>query len=176
MTPRLTPTTADERDDETNALVESVGGLNIFTTLARHPKALKRWLVFGGHVLSRSTLPARERELLILRVGWRCGSEYEFGQHALIGGAVGLDPTEIRRLTVPELDGWSDADALVVRAADELVADHCIGDETWAGLAARWGDQELIDLLFTVGQYVLVSMTLNSLGVERDAGVPGWPT
>jgi alkylhydroperoxidase family enzyme len=176
VAPRLTPTTADERDDETNALVDAVGGLNIFTTLARHPKALKRWLVFGGHVLSKSTLGDRDRELLILRAGWRCGSEYEFGQHTIIGEAVGLDPAEVSRLTEPALDGWSAADALLLRAVDELVADHRISDGTWAGLAERFDDQQLIDLLFTVGQYVLVSMTLNSLGVERDPGVPGWPT
>lgn len=175
MAPRLTPTTADERDEETNALVESVGGLNIFTTLARHPKALKRWLVFGSHVLAKNTLPDRERELLILRAGWRCDSEYEFGQHTIIGERVGLSVDEVRRLTEPGLEGWSADDAVLVRAVDELVADHRISDGTWADLTRRWDDQQLIDLLFTVGQYVLVSMTLNSLGVERDTGVPGWP-
>lgn len=175
MAPRIAPTTADQRDDETDALVDAVGGLNIFTTLAHHPKALKRWLVFGGHVLAKSTLPERERELLILRVGWRCGSEYEFGQHTVIGRRSGLTDDEIARLASDGIDGWSEDDALLVRAADELVADHRIGDETWAGLAQRLSEQQLIDLLFTVGQYVLVSMTLNSLGVERDEGVPGWP-
>ncbi|MEZ5181492.1 MAG: carboxymuconolactone decarboxylase family protein [Acidimicrobiales bacterium] len=85
MAPRMAPARLEDLDPETAALVESAGGLNIFATLARHPKALKRWLVFGSHVLAKSTLPARERELLILRVGWRCGSEYEFGQHTVIG-------------------------------------------------------------------------------------------
>ena len=114
MAPRLAPTTADERDDETNALVEAVGGLNIFTTLARHPKALKRWLVFGGHVLSKNSLGDRDRELLILRAGWRCDSEYEFGQHTIIGERVGLTPTEVARLTEADLDGWSADDALLL--------------------------------------------------------------
>ena len=102
--PRLAPTTAAERDDETNGLVDALGGLNIFATLAHHPKALKRWLVFGGHVLAKSTLPERERELLILRVGWRCGSEYEFGQHTVIGRRAGITDDEVRRLTT---DGGS---------------------------------------------------------------------
>jgi 4-carboxymuconolactone decarboxylase len=112
---------------------------------------------------------------LILRVGWRCGSEYEFGQHTVIGRRAGITDDEVRRLTADDLAGWSDADALWVRAADELVADHRIGDDTWAALAARLTDQQIIDLLFTVGQYVLVSMALNTLGVERDEGAPGWP-
>ena len=71
--------------------------LNIFATLARHPKLLKRWLVFGDHVLGKSTLSAREREIAILRVGWLCRCEYEWGQHVVIGRMVGLserDPTD----------------------------------------------------------------------------------
>lgn len=174
--PRLAPTTDDDWDDETRALLDALGRLNIFTTLAHHPKALKRWLVFGGHVLAKSTLPERERELLILRVGWRCGSEYEFGQHTLIGRRAGLADDEIRRLAIEGVDGWSDDDAALVRAVDELVADHAVGDETWAALRRRWDDQQVIDLVFAVGQYVLVSMALNTFRVQRDEGVPGWPT
>jgi 4-carboxymuconolactone decarboxylase len=174
--PRLAPTTEADWDDETRGLVEGSGGLNIFATLAHHPKALKRWLVFGAHVLAKSTIPARERELLILRTGWRCGCEYEFGQHTVIGRAAGITDDEVRRLTVDGLDGWSDADATWVRAADELVADHRLGDGSWAALSAHLDEKQLIDLVFTVGQYVLVSMALNTFGVELDEGVPGWPT
>ncbi|MEZ5139270.1 MAG: carboxymuconolactone decarboxylase family protein [Acidimicrobiales bacterium] len=108
MAPRMAPARLEDLDAETAALVEGAGGLNIFATLARHPKALKRWLVFGSHVLAKSTLPARERELLILRVGWRCGSEYEFGQHTVIGQGVGITAEEVRRLASADLDGWSD--------------------------------------------------------------------
>lgn len=174
--PRLAPTTEADWDEETRALLDGLGRLNIFTTLAHHPKLLKRWLVFGGHVLARSTLPERERELLILRVGWRCGSEYEFGQHTIIGRRSGLTDEEVARLAAEGLDGWSDDDAALVRAADELVAEKAIGDETWAALTARWDDQQVIDLVFAVGQYVLVSMALNTFRVQRDEGVPGWPT
>src|SRR5688572_28663152 len=82
-------------------LPRGVGGgriLAIFTTLARHPKLLKRWLVFGNHVLFKSTLGPRERELAILRIGYLCRSEYEWGQHAVIGRGVGLTDDEIRRV------------------------------------------------------------------------------
>lgn len=173
--PRLAPTTEEDWDDETTALLDSLGRLNIFTTLAHHPKALKRWLVFGGHVLARSTLPDRERELLILRVGWRCGSEYEFGQHTVIGERLGITDEEIRRLATDDLGGWSVEDARWIRAADDLVADHRLSDATWAALAEDLTDQQLIDLVFAVGQYVMVTMALNSFGVELDEGVPGWP-
>jgi len=173
--PRVAPTSAAERDAETEALVASMGGLNIFATLAHHPKLLKRWLVFGNHVLNKSTLPARERELLILRTGWRCGSEYEFGQHTVIGRREGLTDTEIARLATDGLDGWSPTDAALVRAADELAAHHVVADATWAELTATWSTEQVMDLVFTVGQYALVSMALRTFGVQRDEGVPGFP-
>ena len=173
--PRLAPTTAADWDEETAALLSASGELNIFATLAHHPKLLKRWLVFGGHVLAKSTLPPRERELVILRTGWRCGSEYEFGQHTVIGLASGLDEADIARLARPGAAGWSPADALVVRAVDELVDDHCLSDETWEGLVTSWSTQQVMDLVFAVGQYQLVSMALRSFGVQREPGVPGFP-
>jgi len=174
--PRLAPTTAADWDEETAALMAASGELNIFATLAHHPKLLKRWLVFGGHVLSKSTLPPRERELVILRTGWRCGSEYEFGQHTVIALGSGLDEADITRLTGPgDARGWSPGDALLVRAVDELVDEHCLSDATWEALEASWSTQQVMDLVFAVGQYQLVSMALRSFGVQREPGVPGFP-
>lgn len=174
-TPRLPPTTAEDWDDDTAALLDAVGPLNIFTTLAHHPKLLKRWMVFGAHVLSKSTLPARARELLILRTGWRCGCAYEFGQHTLIGRGVGITDDEIARLVRDGVDGWDEGEAALLVAADELVADHRLSDDTWRRLSAELSTEQLLDLIFTVGQYAMVCMALNSLGVRLDDGVPGFP-
>lgn len=174
--PRVPPSVEGDWDDETRQLLDRLGRLNVFTTIAHHPKLLKRWLVFGGHVLAKSSIPARERELVILRVGRRCGSPYEFGQHTSIGVAAGLTPDEVRRLAADRPDGdWSSSDAALIAAVDELVADHRISDATWARLADGWTTQQLLDLVFTVGQYVMTCMALNTLGVELDEGVPGFP-
>jgi len=187
--PRVEPLDASEWEDDIQALfgpnsrlpgqTEKRGDarvLNINATLARHPKLLKRWTVFGNHVLFKSTLPVREREILILRIGWLCEAEYEWGQHVLIGKRAGLSDEEIERIAAgPDAPGWSAGDALLLRATDELHADAFISNETWKALSERWDAQQLIDLVFTVGQYNLVSMALNTLGVQRDAGVPGFP-
>jgi len=150
--------------------------INIFRTLAHHPELMRRWLVFGNHVLSKSTLPARERELAILRVGYLCRSEYEWGQHVLIARRCGISDAEIARVAAgPDAAGWSPADAAILRAADELHGDQMIGDATWAELAKTWNRQQLMDLVFAIGQYHLVAMALNTFGVQRDPGVPPLP-
>ncbi len=180
--PRLAPLADDEMDAETRALLGATSGdvrrgpiLNIFRTIAHHPKLLKRWLVFGAHVLAKSTLPPRERELAILRIGWRCGSEYEWGQHVAIGRDSGLSDDEIRRIAAgPEAPGWSGFDAAILRAVDELHDDSFLSDASWSALTARWSTEQVIDFIFAVGQYTLVSMALNSLGVQLDAGVEGF--
>jgi len=177
--PRITPLDEKDWSDETR---ESLGKAadsgrvyNIFRTLARHPKLLKRWLPFANHVLFKSALSARHREILILRMGWLCQSEYEFAQHVVIGRRAGLTDTDIQRIVDgPDAAGWDPFEATLVRAADELRGDAFVTEHTWKALAARYGEEQLLDMVFTAGQYTLVSMALNSLGVQLDPGLEGF--
>ena len=173
--PRLSPLETDQLDAEIRNALGPGAGLNIFRTLAHHPKLLKRWLVFGNHVLAKSTLPARERELVILRTGWLCRAPYEWGQHVLIGRTTGLGDDEIRRIAAGPDAGWDSRDRALLEACDELHADSCISDATWTALAGHYDTKQLLDVLFTIGQYTLVSMVLNSLGVQPEPGLPGFP-
>ncbi|MEB2345241.1 MAG: carboxymuconolactone decarboxylase family protein [Deltaproteobacteria bacterium] len=173
--PRLAPLPDAEIDPETRERFGSGPLLNIFRTLAHHPKLMKRWLVFGNHVLARSTLAPRERELAILRIGWLCRSGYEWGQHAVIARQSGVSEAEIERVADgPGAPGWSDADRTLLRAVDELRADAFVSDPTWAALGNHFSTQQVLDLVFAVGQYQLVSMALNTLGVQPDS--PELPT
>ena len=122
-----------------------------------------------------STLVPRERELLILRIGWLCQAEYEWGQHVVFGKGAGLTDEEIARIKEgPDAEGWDPFDAALLRAADELHADALISDATWASLGERYNTQQLMDVVFTVGQYNMVSMALNTFGVQLDKGVKGF--
>ena len=173
--PRIPPLPQTEWDGETRELMATLQRdgrvFNIFTTLARHPGLLRRWLVFATHILSKSTLPARERELAILRVGWLCRAEYEWGHHVAMGQEAGLTPAEVQRVKKgPDAPDWSPVEALVLRAVDELHTDSFIGDATWQALARHYSVQQLLDLIFTAGQYKLVCMALNSIGVQLEEG------
>ena len=146
---------------------------NIFTTLAHHPPLLRRWLVFAAHVLSKSSLTPRDRELAILRVGVLCHSKYEFAQHHVIAQQCGITVDEIDQVRVgPKHPSWIPAEAALLAAVDELHHDSRIGDATWATLIETYATEQLLDLIFAVGNYHLVSFALNSLGVEVDEGIP----
>lgn len=177
--PRIAALTDDEWSEEAREIlapfVRQGRVFNIFRTLANHPDLMRRWLVFANHVLGKSTLAPRERELVILRIGYLCQAGYEWGQHVLIAREAGMTDAEIRSArTGPSTPGLSDLDRLLLQATDELHADAHITDATWQALAALLTPQQMMDLVFTVGQYNLVSMALNSFGVQPDPGLPGW--
>ena len=146
---------------------------NIFLTLANHEALAKRWMVFANHILHKSTLPPRDREILILRIGWLCQSGYEWGQHVLIGLKSGLNQDEIEAIKIgPEAVNWSNHDQLLLTAVDELRSDAFLSDSVWNGLKLSYSEPQMMDLVFTVGQYQLVSMALNTFGVQLDPGLP----
>jgi 4-carboxymuconolactone decarboxylase len=177
-TPRIDPIT--DPSEEVSELFDKAGlrtangsPLNIFGTLAHHPALLRRWMVFASHVLAKNSLAQRDRELLILRTGWRCKSQYEFSQHAIIALRCDITADEVQRVKLAVADGgWSDHDAALLNAADELHDESCISNATWQTLASRLTDQQMLDAIFTVGNYHVVSFALNSCGVQLDEGVP----
>ncbi len=169
----------DEPDEELsellkNALTHDGTPLNIFGMLGHHPKLLKRFNLMGGFLLNKGVLPAREREIVILRVGANANAVYEFGQHTIIGKDCGLSDAEIAGIAGAD-HAWSIDDALLLALADELCADDCVSDATFTQLASRWDKQALIEFVIVAGFYRLVSGFLNTFGVPLDDGVPGFP-
>jgi alkylhydroperoxidase family enzyme len=173
---RIPPLPEDERSPFQQELLEGleVGAANLFATLVRAPGLFRRWLPFGGRLLA-GKLPARDRELLILRTAWNCGAGYEWGHHVVIGMQSGLTREQIDRIPDGPEAGWPAADAELLRAADELHREQRLADATWESLRARYDEQQLVELPMLVGHYHLVAMTLNSLGVELEPGYEGLP-
>lgn len=180
MKPRIEPVSKENWTPEQQELLEPLdkaGRLwNVFTTLANHPDLYRQWLPFATYILRANSMPPRDREIAILRIGWLCRSEYEWGQHMRMGRRAGLTDDEMRRIAVgPQAPDWSAHDRLLLQATDELHADACIADATWQALSRTYSKQQMMDLVFTVGQYNLVSMALKSFGVERDEGLEPFP-
>ena len=182
--PRIPPLPPDEWEGDVKRILEAVpGGVstrlgdnNIFPTLARHPELFRAWLRLAGYLLTSGTLPGRDRELLILRTAVNCRSPYEWGQHVRISLAGGMARDEIDRvLEGPDADGWSEHEAALLRAADELHEGFRISDDTWETLARTCDTEQLIEATMVVGQYHMVAFALNTFGVELDEGLEPLP-
>jgi alkylhydroperoxidase family enzyme len=182
--PRIEPLPESEWPQELRPVLERrppavgtrMGDNNIFATFARHEDLFRAWLPFGGFLLGRGVLAPRERELLILRTGFNCGSSYEWGQHVRLAESLGIEREQIMRVAAgPDDPGWAEEDRVLLRAADELHRDSKIGAGTWSSLAQRYDEQGLLEIAMLVGHYHLVAFALNSLEVELDEGLEGLP-
>lgn len=173
--PRLEPITLETADEEQRALLEPMARdgrvLNVFGTLARKPDAARSYLAWGSYCLRRSAFDQALKEMAILRVGFLCRSSYEWAQHRGLARQAGVSDREIERIKVgPDADGWSEDQAMVLRAADEAVRQFKVGDATWSALATRFGDESAADLVYVIGHYIQTSLFLNSFGVALEPG------
>jgi alkylhydroperoxidase family enzyme len=173
---RVPPLPPAERDERQAALVQEAGAeLGVFTTLVRNPDVFGDFLPFGRRLLRDSSLDPRERELLIMRTAFRCRARYEWSHHEVIGRRAGLTDDDLSKLAQQAIDDADPADparALLLRAADELVAEHVLSDHTWAALAAMYPVPQIIEICLLVGEYAMLAGALNSLGVQIEPGFP----
>ena len=143
--------------------------LNALGTLALHPELTKAFNTFNGYILFSSTLTPRQRELLVLRVAALRRSAYEWEQHRVLAADVGLDVEEVDRIAEgPRAAGWSPLEGAMLSAVDELIGEGEIADETWALLSAELSEQQVMDLVFTVGAYEILALAFRSFGIELD--------
>lgn len=149
--------------------------LLLFRTLAHHPRLLKRFNAMGGLFMT-GELDPRERELVILRVAARTGSEYEYAQHVLIGRKTGLSDEEISAVARPGLDGWPEEDRLLLRLADELLDHDVASDEVYRLLEERYTTQQLLELLLLPGFYRMLAGALRTLRLEPEDDLPSSPS
>ena len=177
VSPRLEPIPAVAAKAREAMKDQPINAVNVTATMAHNRTMAKAIGKFAQTVLFEGELPRRQVELAVLRMGWNCQSVYEFGQHTLFGRHAGLSDSEIYLTTRPVAEGsWSDPDRVVLQIVDDLYADDCVSDATWAAATQQFSDADIIHLIATAGCYRTVSGFLNSAGVQLDDGVPSWPT
>lgn len=143
----------------------------IVRTMLRHPELFARQTDIGIQLLGQGVLTGRDRELAILRIGWLCQAPYEFGEHVHVAKKVGITSVEIERITVGSAAlGWCEHEQAILRAVEELHANAIISDATWATLAKRLDDRQLIELPIVIGQYQTVAYYQNSLKLRLHEG------
>jgi alkylhydroperoxidase family enzyme len=135
--------------------------------LARQPDLLSPFLGWAAALALNGVVSKRDHELLALRAAHNCRSEFEWVEHADYARGAGLTDAEIDAVAQPIADhAWTDAERALLQAADELHATQNVSDATWARLAAHYDAPALVELLFVVGQYTLLSMFANAAGIE----------
>jgi alkylhydroperoxidase family enzyme len=181
--PRIEAVPNEEIDPQARAIVDAIRASagagpavvmpEYMRVVIKHPEIFRCQMDLGT-VLFEGRIPARERELAVLRVAWLSQSPYEWGQHVEIGGRYGLTSEEIARIiqgsSAPE---WGEHEAAILRGVEELLADYALSDATWEVLAKSWDEAQLIEFPMMVGQYVATAFVQNSLRIPTQDGNPG---
>lgn len=152
-----------------SGIARQVGEFNVVRTLANHPDLAVAYMTFGIHVLGRSSLTPRVREVATLRAAWLSDSDYEWSKHAGPGRRAGLTPEELQATKVgSEAPLWSDLDRAVLRAVEQLLAGRTIDDDVWETLSRYLDRRQLLDLVFTIGSYLMLATALRALQVPDE--------
>ncbi|KGI69160.1 carboxymuconolactone decarboxylase family protein [Mycolicibacterium rufum] len=141
---------------------------NILATLARHPRLMRAYLAFNAHLLVDSTLSPRVREVAVLRAVQRRASKYLWSHHVPLAERAGLTTADIEAI-----QGGAPVDvvdAVVVRAVDDVDEQNTVTETTWSALREHFDEQQVLDLLFTIGCYQTLAVVVNTLGVEPESG------
>ena len=150
--------------------------LGVWSTCANAPRLCNAWLEFTDYLLRESSLPIRDRELLILRIGYLNQGAYEWAAHRGLALSVGISEDELKDITIgSSADSWSEWDSALLKAAEELHEAALVSEGTWATLSRQYDKRQMMEVIFTVGQYNLVAMYLNSLGVQFEEDWIGFP-
>ncbi|MCK0090812.1 carboxymuconolactone decarboxylase family protein [Rhodococcus sp. F64268] len=137
-------------------------------TLVRHPDLTKAFLGFSVHLLFRSTLPPRLREMTILRVAQVYECEYERSHHILMAEEEGaLTRPEIKAALAGTAD--DEFENRLLAAVDELHQKAALSEQTWNALGEKLSEQQRMDFIFTVGGYGLLAMAYNTFGIEFES-------
>ncbi len=153
--------------------VLGTGPPNIFTTLGRHPRLFRSWLLYSARLMPFGSLARRDSELVILRVAWHCRAAYEWRQHVAIGLRAGLSADQIAAVALPGAPRaggvWSERQSALLAATDELLVVRALSTPTWERLRATLSERERIELCMLVGHYQGLATALGGLGVQVES-------
>ena len=175
MTPRVAPGGLRETGplpwliSRGGGLAMGTEPLTLFSTLGRNRRLFRRWLFFASGLMPRGRLPRTDTEIVILRVAYLRGCDYERNHHLRIGRKAGLSQAQIEATaTGPSDPIWTDRQRAVLTAVDALVRDGNLDDQTWASLREHLSDRDCIEFCLLVGHYVMLAMTIAALRITPE--------
>jgi hypothetical protein len=166
-TPRVPPVAEQDRTDEQKQLLGQWGAMHFPAVMANHPALYRVVMPIIAKTIAQTDLPPRDRQILVLRTLALSDEVYEARHHELISYGAGLSDADIE---AARTDGASltPFEHLLVKAADELVEDRRLSNATWAGLAERYSQIEMMELVAVVGAYNMMAMLTMSFGIELE--------
>ena len=156
---------------------EGMADLSVFKVLLRHEALAARVYGLLHQLLWNGTLDARRRELIIMRIGWRQGSMYEWTQHWRVARMLEIPEDDLVAVRDWKAsDRFDAADRAVLAATDETLGVGAISAHTWAELEATVPDERArLEVVIAIANWSMFAQLLRSLDVPLEEGADPWP-
>ena len=165
---RIPPVEPKNFTPEQAELVGAWKHLVFSRVIVNNPKMFRTFLPHIEAVIAKTSLPPRDRQVLVLRTLATCNDTYELAHHITISRNAGLSEAEIAACQNGSGDDLTDFDRALIMAANELNSDQKISDATWDALAGRYSTEQLMEVVFAVGLYQTMAMLTKSFGMELE--------
>jgi alkylhydroperoxidase family enzyme len=175
--PRLPVNEAKAAADEAG-IPDYMAELAIFQVLLNHPRLACAFNDLLATMLWRGKLDPRLRELVIMRIGWLTGSDYEWTQHWRVAQGLGVSADDLLGVRDWQAhQSFGPAERAALAAADDVVRDGAVSAETWSVCQHEFGADPavLVELVTAIGAWRMVASILHSLQVPLEDGIASWP-
>lgn len=171
---KVAPINPEKWDSSLNDILDDMNGrpIKVHQLMANNPSLLKAWWNFRNYSVEGGALGKRKGELVILRVAVHMQAWYEWGSHVDRSLACGLSLEEINRTLDSQTNQyWSEEEAVLLTAVDELIADKQISPTTLAVLSAHYDTAQIMDIMAIQGMYIILACMIKTWGLELDEAV-----
>jgi alkylhydroperoxidase family enzyme len=166
-TPRIPPLSPEEFSTEQAELLGAWSHLVFSRVLARRPDMYRIFVPYIEKVIADTKLPPRDRQIVVLRTLALADETYELHHHKVISRNAGMSEEEIAAAASGE--GLAGFDRTLADAAEQLLRRQTIDDATWAALAERYSEEQLMDVVFLAGCYATMAMLTKSFGMPLES-------
>ena len=161
-----------QQSDEIRDRLERLGSLNVTRMMSHSEGAMQAYSRLGTFLLRKGRLDPVLREIVILRIGQLCGSEYEWYQHVSVARAVGMSEDTLSAVEHQAFDRLDARERVAVRIAEEIARDRGASEETMAAASDHFVHEEMVELVLVAGYYIMTAGFLLSFGIEIEDTPP----
>ncbi len=152
--------------------LQRMGSLNVTRMMSHAEGPMLAYSKLGTQLLLRGKLDPVTREVVILRIGQLCNSEYEWHQHVSVARAVGMDEATLQAIGDLNFERLSAPQQIAIAFAEEIKKDGGACAATFERGQEFFSTEELVELCLVAGYYIMTAGLLISFGIEIEETAP----
>ena len=127
-----------------------------------------------GAALRYTDLSAKDREFVIVRVGYISKSEYELMQHKDLALDQGWTTDDIDAIAQNNLQHFDERMSTILKFVNECVENIKVSTDTFEETKKYLSESEIAELTLLIGHYMMTARFLETLEIDLDGAPTSW--